>query len=93
MSKIKHKFQSRTYMYVYNNLSSYTSLHSPRHRFGDYIPQEEVETAEPKLILKRNPREAPTIEKVLLIMSTSMLFRFINTCTRGAVHTEHYEQQ
>ena len=54
------------YIYVYYNLSSSTSLHSPRHRFGDYIPQEEVETAEPKLILKRNPREAPTIEKVHL---------------------------
>ena len=57
------------YIYVYYNLSSSTSLHSPRHRFGDYIPQEEVETAEPKLILKRNPREAPTIEKVHLDLS------------------------
>ena len=54
---------------MYCNLSTSTSFHSPRHRFGDYIPQEEVETAEPKLILKRNPREASTIEKVHLDLS------------------------
>ena len=51
---------------VWNELAlkSLSPSSSPRHRFGEYIPSEEAETTEPKLILKRSAREATAVEKV-----------------------------
>ena len=46
-------------------IALYITFCSPKRRFSDYMKLvEEVQTAEPKLILKRSPKEVSTLEQV-----------------------------
>ena len=44
-------------------------ISSPKRRFSDYMKvAEEVQAAEPKLILKRSPKEVSKLEQVLSVI-------------------------
>ena len=47
---------------------------SPKRRFSDYMKvAEEVQAAEPKLILKRSPKEVSKLEQVLGVILTTLV--------------------
>ena len=39
-------------------------MFSPKRRFNDYMKTEDSQTSEPKLILKRSPKEVSKLEQV-----------------------------
>ena len=56
-------------------------LFSPKRRFSDYMKIEDGQASEPKLILKRSPKEVSKLEQVscLLILSCSESFDTVST--------------